>query len=142
MVDADFLDTERALNPEKAAARVKKYSLKKLSNNLEQYLNNLCTKASDTAINRKRYKILANCREKAECEPGLFTLTVPTGGGKTLSSLSFALRHAIRYEKERIFYVIPFTSIIEQNAMVLKRVIVEVNVLEHHSNVTYPQEGH
>ncbi|ABO49537.1 CRISPR-associated helicase, Cas3 family [Desulforamulus reducens MI-1] len=140
LVDADFLDTERALNPEKAAARVKKYSLKKLSNNLEQYLNNLCTKASDTAINRKRYKILANCREKAECEPGLFTLTVPTGGGKTLSSLSFALRHAIRYEKERIFYVIPFTSIIEQNAMVFKRVIGEENVLEHHSNFAYPQE--
>lgn len=140
LVDADFLDTEKALNPEKAAVRGREYSLINLSNTVDQYLDKLCAKAADTAINKKRLEILANCREKAQCKPGLFTLTVPTGGGKTLSSLSFALRHAIKHGKERVFYIIPFTSIIEQNAAVFKKVIGDENVLEHHSNYTYPQE--
>lgn len=141
LVDADFLDTERALNSEKTAARCRQYSLEKLSDTLDEFLNNLCARSPDHAINRHRAGILANCRDKAHHEPGLFTLTVPTGGGKTLSSLNFALRHALQYGKERLIYVIPFTSIIEQNAAVFKNVLGEEYVLEHHSNFAYPEQG-
>ncbi|KJS17484.1 MAG: phosphohydrolase [Peptococcaceae bacterium BRH_c4b] len=140
LVDADFLDTEKALASEKAGSRDRQYSLKSLADTLDRFLDNLSSKATDTAVNRKRSGILANCREKANHIPGLFTLTVPTGGGKTLSSLSFALRHALRYGKERVIYVIPYTSIIEQNAAVFRDVLGEENVLEHHSNFSYPQE--
>jgi len=141
LVDADFLDTEKALNSEKAAARCSQYPLKKLSEALDSYLDDICAEAIDTAVNRKRAEILSNCREKARRAPGLFTLTVPTGGGKTLSSLSFALRHALLYGKERVLYVIPYTSIIEQNAAVFRMLLGEENVLEHHSNFSYPREG-
>lgn len=141
LVDADFLDTEKALSSEKAAARCRQYPLRKLSETLDSFLDDVCAEAPDTTVNRKRAEILANCREKAQRGPGLFTLTVPTGGGKTLSSLSFALRHALRYGKERVIYVIPYTSIIEQNAAVFRKVLGEENVLEHHSNFSYPREG-
>lgn len=137
LVDADFLDTERALDADRSLCRCKVYSLEQLRDELDRFLDGLCAGASDTLVNRKRAEILADCREKARREPGLFTLTVPTGGGKTLASLSFALRHAVRHGKERIIYVIPYTSIIEQNAAVFRQVLGGENVLEHHSNFSY-----
>lgn len=140
LVDADFLDTEGALSPGKAAVRQRQYDLKELADKLDRFLNDITDKASDTAVNGKRREILASCRDKALLNPGLFTLTVPTGGGKTLSSLSFALRHALRHGKDRVIYVIPYTSIIEQNAAVFRKVLGEENVLEHHSNFAYPWE--
>ncbi len=140
LVDADFLNTEAVLDPEKVTFRCRQYSLNQLSQTLDLYLDDKTAKAQDTTVNRKRAEILASCRENAACEPGLFSLTVPTGGGKTLSSLSFALRHAVMYEKQRVIYVIPYTSIIEQNASVFKDVLGAENVLEHHSNFSYPQD--
>ena len=89
--------------------------------------------APDTVVNQLRASILQQCIAKSSCPSGLYTLTVPTGGGKTLSSMAFALHHAERYEKRRIIYVIPYTSIIEQTADQFRKIFGDV-VVEHHSN--------
>lgn len=75
--------------------------------------------------------------EKGEGEPGLYTLTVPTGGGKTISSMAFAMKQAVKYHKQRIIYVIPYLSIIDQTAKNFKDLLGEENVLESHSSVNY-----
>ena len=138
LVDADFLDTERALNVEKTMLRERKTVLGEMLSQLDAFLHNLHACSKNTPVNNKRKEILQLCRAKAKMEPGLFTLTVPTGGGKTLSSLAFALHHALAHNMERIIYVIPYTSIIEQNAAVFKQIFGEGVVLEHHSNFSYP----
>jgi len=140
LVDADFLDTERALNISRASARLNGNSLRTLKEKLDAFMDDFSVKAADTMVNRKRIDILNNCRDNADRSPGLFTLTVPTGGGKTLSSLSFALRHAVKHSMDRVIYVIPYTSIIEQNAEVFREILGEENILEHHSNFAYPEE--
>ena len=92
-------------------------------------------------LNRIRCSILDICKTKGEGGEGdLFTLTVPTGGGKTVASLAFALRHARRTGKARIIYVIPYTSIIEQTAEVFRKIFGDDMVLEHHSGVVYEDE--
>jgi CRISPR-associated endonuclease/helicase Cas3 len=141
LVDADFLDTERALNIEKSVLRDKKISIHEMLSVLQVFLDDKCQRAPNTPVNRQRLEILANCADRAESMPGFFTLTVPTGGGKTLSSMLFALKHAVKHVMERVIYVIPYTSIIEQNAAVFKGIFGEEKVLEHHSNFSYPQDG-
>ncbi|WP_018289539.1 CRISPR-associated helicase/endonuclease Cas3 [Verrucomicrobium sp. 3C] len=86
-------------------------------------------------INRLRSDILAHVRGKAAQKPGLFTLTVPTGGGKTLTSLGFALDHARAHGHTRIIYTIPFTSIVDQTAEIFREILGDDNVLEHHSAI-------
>ena len=88
-------------------------------------------------VNGRRTEILKHCLEEGRSERGLFRLTVPTGGGKTIASLAFALRHAVENQMDRVIYVIPYTSIIEQNAKVFREILGDENVLENHCNIAY-----
>ena len=138
LVDADFLDTERFLNEGKAKARDGFQPLTSYATQLAAHLNNMATQTaqagrSDDAVMQARAQVLAHCLAKAQLAPGVFTLTVPTGGGKTLSSLAFALRHAQAHGKRRVIYAIPYTSIIEQTADVFARIFGAEQVVEHHS---------
>lgn len=134
LVDADFLDTEAFMDREKASCRVEYPPLEELYPLLKKYLKDLKEESSQNRINYLRNEILTECRKAAEFEQGLFSLTVPTGGGKTLSSLAFAFEHALRNGMERIIYVMPYTSIIEQTAGLFRSIFGENRVLEHHSN--------
>ncbi len=140
LVDADFLDTEQFMTPDKSELRGQYPTLAELEPRFEAHMAALAAGADDTPVNRIRAVVLERCRNAAEQTPGLFSLTVPTGGGKTLASLAFALRHARRHGKRRILYVIPYTSIIEQTADVFRGVFGENAVLEHHSNFDSDQE--
>jgi CRISPR-associated endonuclease/helicase Cas3 len=146
LVDADFLDTERFMSPENFALREKSISLKELKARFDSFMDKMSKNAPSTEINKIRAEILSNCRQGAMKEPGLFSLTVPTGGGKTLASMGFALDHAIKYGKSRIIVAIPYTSIIEQTADVYKNVFKNGDedlsnvVLEHHSNLDPDKE--
>ncbi len=139
LVDADFLDTEAFMEPEKSAVRRRYPSLAELQKRFDRKFGELCRNAPASAVNTIRAGVLEDCLAAAETEPGIFSLTVPTGGGKTLASLAFALRHAQKFNKRRIIYVIPFTSIIEQNADVFERMLGEEAVLQHHSNYDFDQ---
>ena len=107
--------------------------LKKLLDYVKPWLEN----DDSNTVNGRRTKILRTCMEKGDGAQGLYRLTVPTGGGKTISSLAFALKHAVRNHMDRIIYVIPYTSIIEQNSLIFKKILGVFNVLEDHSNVVY-----
>ncbi|MFB3895591.1 MAG: CRISPR-associated helicase Cas3' [bacterium] len=141
LVDADFLDTENYMEPSKSLIRNKVLpSLASLRDKLTTYLEEKIKAADKTEINHARKEILEQCLKKADIPQGLFTLTVPTGGGKTLSSLAFALDHALKHNLERIIYVIPYTSIIEQNASIFREILGDAAVVEHHCNYEIPEE--
>jgi len=91
-------------------------------------------KLADSDVNAVRREVLNECRKRANSNPGIFSITVPTGGGKTLSAMTFAIKHALFNNMKRIIVVIPYTSIIEQNAAEYKTAFGEENVIEHHSN--------
>lgn len=136
LVDADFLDTEAFCSPEKRVERAgsEPTRLLNLKSRLDAHLDRLTAQAEPTPVNLQRREILEQCRAKADLEPQIFSLTVPTGGGKTLSSLAFALDHVVANDQRRIIYAIPFTSIIEQNAEVFQKILGQDVVLEHHCN--------
>ncbi len=134
LVDADFLDTEIALDKKRAGWRSKYPVLSELVKTFWNNFNRLRNNAEDTKIKRHREVVLANCLKASKEKEGLFSLTVPTGGGKTLASLAFALEHVQKHHKRRVIYVIPFTSIIEQNAAVFRNMLGDGAVLEHHCN--------
>ena len=137
LVDADYLDTEAFMTPEQSALRGKGEKLSKLLNQLENYLHSLKENASPSKVNEIRNQVQEWCRQSSCDKPGYYSLTVPTGGGKTLSSLLWAMKHAMIHQKERIIIAIPYTSIITQTAAVLRRVFGDNNVLEHHSDADY-----
>ena len=149
LVDADYLDTEAFyLNLENKAVERGGYpKLNALQHNFNQFINDFRRRIAQTSeqteaekrnadLNRLRSEILDHAVEQAAQPQGLFTLTVPTGGGKTFTSMAFALEHAKRHGMWRVIYVIPFTSIIEQNAAEFRKAFGELGeqaVLEHHS---------
>jgi CRISPR-associated endonuclease/helicase Cas3 len=141
LVDADFLDTERFMQPDKSELRtdLPKGVFRLMGKALDEFLQSFIL--SDAPVNGDRAEVRAACLQNAENPPGFFSLTVPTGGGKTLSSLAFALRHALTNDMQRIVYVVPFTTIIEQNADEFRKVMNRIQgispdrlVIEHHSN--------
>lgn len=136
LVDADFLDTE-AFMKEGKQGRNSGENIEILFKKLENYISGWLKNQDIDTVNGRRTEILKNCLEMGKTEKGLFRLTVPTGGGKTVASLAFALRHALENKMDRIIYVIPYTSIIEQNAKVFRDILGEENVLENHCNVDY-----
>ena len=117
LVDADFLDTEAFMDKETFLLRSNYPSIAELRELFIHFMDERYSpKPDDTPVNHIRSNILRRCIEKAAGAPGAFTLSVPTGGGKTLSSMAFALHHATHHQKRRIIYVIPYISIIEQTA--------------------------
>ncbi|MBN1956786.1 MAG: CRISPR-associated helicase Cas3' [Desulfuromonadales bacterium] len=142
LVDADFLDTEKSLDKKKSNRRSNYPSIDELHQYFWNNFKKLRKKAdkieneNQRRVNRQREQVLDDCLHASEQESGLFSLTVPTGGSKTLSSLAFALNHALlkKSPKRRIIYVVPFTSIIEQNAKVFREMLGDNAVLEHHCN--------
>lgn len=147
LVDADYLDTECFMDEEKFRCRPENVPLQTILTRLEKKLEQILERGrqNPSVINEARQDILQQCLQKADEKPQLFTLTVPTGGGKTYSSLAFGLKHAVRYQKDRLIYVVPYTSIIEQNAQVFREALEIADsaeppvVLEHHSNFEYAE---
>lgn len=135
LVDADYLDTERFMNPDNYKKRENNTTLKTLNLKLEVFLKQLKRDAVVSPVNKIREQIQDTCRKSAPSSTGFYSLTVPTGGGKTLSSLVWALQHALKHSKKRIIIAIPYTSIIIQTANILTKIFGEENVLEHHSNL-------
>ena len=149
LVDADYLDTEAFYSnlENKAVERGGYPKLNALQQNFNQFINDFRRRIAqapeqteaekrNAALNRLRSEILDHAVEQAAQPQGLFTLTVPTGGGKTFTSMAFALEYAKRHGMRRVIYVIPFTSIIEQNAAEFRKAFGELGeqaVLEHHS---------
>lgn len=137
LVDADFLNTESFM-AETVPLRSGYDSLPELLRRLNDYIAPWFP--GKTELNRNRCAILSACMEKASLPRGVYSLTVPTGGGKTVSSLAFGLKHAVENGMKRVIYVIPYTSIIEQNAQVFRDILGESNVVEHHSGVSYDDD--
>lgn len=135
LVDADYLDTEAFMDRETAALRGGKATLISLLPLLKRHLESLKGSTSDTEVNRLRNEVQEQCLKMSRSAVGFYSLTVPTGGGKTLSSVLWAMRHAVCNKQERIIIAIPYTSIIVQTATILREIFGEDNVLEHHSNV-------
>jgi CRISPR-associated endonuclease/helicase Cas3 len=139
LVDADFLDTERFMDADRAGQRARIVTTQELLQQFNTYMDQTFSSAIPTQVNRIRAQILRQCQEKANEPPGIFSMTVPTGGGKTLSSLAFALQHAAKHGKRRVIYVIPYTSIIEQTANTFRGIFLDA-VVEHHSNLDPDKE--
>ena len=137
LVDADYLDTESFMK-ECGTDRGGHDSLSVLIERLNKYIAPWWPPKSE--LNGLRCEILKSCIAQAQGDKGLYTLTVPTGGGKTVASMAFALNHARKHGMSRVIYVIPYTSIIEQNAAVFRSIFGEDSVVEHHAGILFEME--
>ncbi len=146
LIDADRLDTADAEKPRSAKKR-QHGNYAEWTTLIELLENRLLEFDNTESIDKIRRDIADHCRDAAQRDRSIFTLSVPTGGGKTLASLRFALHHAQQHKMDRVIYVIPFTSIIDQNADVVRKILEPKGVprgsivLEHHSNLTPEQQG-
>ena len=139
LVDADFLDTEAFMDEERKERRHEATSgyapLKVLRDRLTKHMEGF---SMEGKINEARRAFLNQCREHGRtCPKGYYSLFLPTGGGKTLSSMAWALETALNHKAQRIIYVIPYTSIITQTAGIFREIFGEENVLEHHSDISF-----
>lgn len=141
LVDADWLDTERVRSPEnyevRLAAREVQCTVEQLLERLVTYRSERFSGAPNTPVNSARAEMLERACQLADSPTGIFLLDMPTGSGKTLTSLEFALRHAKKNHQTRVVYAIPFMSIVEQNARVFKEALGRGNVLEHFSSYDF-----
>lgn len=135
LVDADYLDTEAFMDEESSRLRGNKSSLSTLCAELDEHLKGLKATAVSSTVNSIRDQVQQQCLNMSCSPAGFYSLTVPTGGGKTLSSLVWAIRHALHNGQRRIIIAIPYTSIIVQTASILRKIFGADNVLEHHSNI-------
>ena len=139
LVDADFLDTEAFMDEERKEHRHEATSgyapLETLRDRLTKHMEGFSTEGK---INQARRCFLDRCRTHGQsCPKGYYSLFLPTGGGKTLSSMAWALETALNHKTQRIIYVIPYTSIITQTAGIFREIFGEENVLEHHSDISF-----
>ncbi len=133
LVDGDFLDTEAHFAFDKHQKRRNKQDIRKL---WDVFKNNYPPAGAESSkINQLRLEMYRACTAAAEKNQGIFKLTMPTGGGKTLAGMGFALKHAVRHNLRRVIVAIPYTGIIEQNADVYRGIFGSDAVLEHHSAV-------
>lgn len=137
LIDADRFDTYRFMTEKESPEALKNIDINRLWETLLVNFNKeLDLLPKKTKVDMLRSEISLSCKEFAVNKPGIYQLLVPTGGGKTLSSLRYALEHAKHYKKDRIFYIIPFTTIIDQNSKDIKAFLGREDiVLEHHSNL-------
>ena len=141
LVDADFLDTEAFMSPGESKKRGSSTNMVELREKLDGYLKAHFSAVPKTPVNKIRAEIQGYCLKESQEPTGFFSLTVPTGGGKTISSIVWAVNHAIKNGKKRIIIAIPYTSIIVQTAATLREIFGDENVLEHHSEVDESSEG-
>ncbi|HIF9186717.1 TPA: CRISPR-associated helicase Cas3' [Photobacterium damselae] len=141
LIDADRIDSADFEQPNNKSERFQQPDWASACDKIESFITQF---EPVNPIDHIRAEISDNCFNRAQDETGIYSLTVPTGGGKTYASLRFALHHAKKHNLDRIIYIIPFTSIIEQNANAIRSVLGEVNeddcVLEHHSNLEPEQQ--
>lgn len=141
LVDADWLDTERVMNPDMHQSRMTAFARHEEAGQLLERFSSHVAEAfvhvTATPINRARATMKEEALRKAELPPGMFTLEMPTGSGKTLTSMEFALRHTLHNKMKRIIYAIPFMSIVEQTAHVFKELLGQGSILEHFSSYDY-----
>jgi CRISPR-associated helicase Cas3/CRISPR-associated endonuclease Cas3-HD len=143
LIDSDRLDTEKFMSPEKFTERYsEKIEIRYLNDKLDKHLLDKQNNSEPTKVNLLRKRILQEVESKANLKAGFYTLTVPTGGGKTLTSLSFALKHCLENKMERVIYAVPYLSIIEQTANIFKDILGENSVLEHHSSIDVSKENY
>lgn len=135
LVDSDYLDTEAFMSNKDISLPQNENQMQILHATLLEHINEIESTCVKNEINDIRHFIVSQCQVASTTERGVFSLTVPTGGGKTLSSMVWAISHALKHSMDRIIIAIPYTSIIEQTAAIFKNIFGEENVIEHHSLV-------
>lgn len=141
LVDADYLDAESHFKPSASLARLQTLKLAALIQPFFRKLDEKTRQAPPSAVNDMRREVAEACQQAGGGSRGIYRLTVPTGGGKTLAAIAFALRHAVAHpEMQRIIVAAPYTSIIDQTVDTYREIFGDEAVLEHHSQAVPPED--